>query len=742
MSIQPVSDKLFEYLISNTSGERFEQLAKIIFGGLFGEEFIPLGGMHDGGADGFYVPHVYASKKPDTFFQFSVTDAERAKTKVNQTISSITKSGRDLRQLIYSTSELLPKQDILITEIFDKYGVLLMVRDRERLKQVINSNVKANRGFLDFYMPDIDAVRNSAKSLSGAVNQFVNDPTVFAFLDHELKDRFSKDKLHQRILDSLIYWALRDTDPDAGTYLDRPGIENAITSVFPAAANILIPHLNGRLKELSRKNVGDHERVRHHAKENKFCLPFEMRKGLAERALEESKLQEAFIESIKLRLLSLSREGLSKDVCDLGVKLIFSSVHEYFVEQGLILSAFLNNKVDTIQISDQIVEDQVAKVVASSKNKAKISPPLIADCLRVLRFVFYEPSIIERQYLNYLSRTSLMFMTLQTAPRMIEYFNQMGGNFRLLVGTDLLVKSISEQHLQEDKQQVGTLLRACNGLGAKLILTEPVLNEVFTHLHAVDLEYRNHYLPNEAYLSPDEISECDRILIRAYYYNRFGGGQRVGWNKFISTLLDPDELRAKSQKGLDQLRGLLVQRFNMDYISSDELWSEVVDEHVNALADKLKKARGEKHEELSINDALMVHVTYAQRRKHKESSTYDGFGYRTWWLTKETRVLSYTAELVVQSGGVPYIMRPEFLLNFIALAPNAGNVRKAFREILPTTTGLQLGQHLKPETMHQLLAGTEEWASLPPERVSVIIGDRVNRLKFDRFKRYTGEIII
>ena len=85
-------------------------------------------------------------------------------------------------------------------------------------------------------------------------------------------------------------------------------------------------------------------------------------------------------------------------------------------------------------------------------------------------------------------------------------------------------------------------------------------------------------------------------------------------------------------------------------------------------------------------------------------------------------------------------MRPEFILNFIALAPKAASVRKSFRDLLPTTVGLQLGQHLKPDVMHQLLSGTEEWASLTPERVSVIIGDKVNRLKHDRLKRYLSNV--
>lgn len=330
-------------------------------------------------------------------------------------------------------------------------------------------------------------------------------------------------------------------------------------------------------------------------------------------------------------------------------------------------------------------------------------------------------------------------MTLQKAPRMIEYFNQMGGNFRLLVGSDMLVKAISEQQLPAERRQVELLLRACMEIGAKLVLTEPVLEEVFTHLHAVDLEYRNHYLPNEPYLSANDVAECNRILIRAYYYNKFEG-KRVAWDKFLNQFLDPAALRSKSEKGRAELRGFLVQRFGMDYLSKEEISLGVNQPEVNELAEKLVEARVAKNEELSYNDALMVYAVYRQRKSHGEQAIYDGFGYRTWWLTKETRVLNYTAPLVIREGGVPYIMRPEFILNFIALAPKAAHVRQSFRELLPTTVGLQLGQHLKPEVMHQLLSGTEEWASLSPERVAVIIGERVNRLKHDRLKQYVANV--
>jgi hypothetical protein len=329
---------------------------------------------------------------------------------------------------------------------------------------------------------------------------------------------------------------------------------------------------------------------------------------------------------------------------------------------------------------------------------------------------------------------------MQAAPRLLEYFNQMGGNFRLLVGTDMLIKAVSERYLQREHQQVSTLLVAGRQMGSELILTEPVLTEVFTHLHAADLEFRNHYAEQEPYLKPEDIAHCDRIMIRAYLHARRTSGGPKSWREFVNQLTDPDALRSRGEGARVGLRAFLVQRFGMTYVSTEELESSVPGPRVAALAERLEEARQTKHADLSYNDALMVFAVYAQRSKNNEAGIYDGFGFRTWWLTKETRVLGLTGGIVQAQGGVPYVMRPEFLLNFVALAPKAAEVRKAFANLLPTTTGLQLGQHLAPEVMHSLLRDAAECARLTPERVSFMMTERVNRLTHDRFKRYTQAV--
>lgn len=466
-----------------------------------------------------------------------------------------------------------------------------------------------------------------------------------------------------------------------------------------------------------------------------------MREQLVADALTEVQAQADFIKCMESRFADLAPQILANEA-SLCVHLIFDAVHLYFVDQGMVLAAFLERKLERLDVTDQVLEDELRKALSgrSGLKPGDLTPAGLAVCLRTLRGVFYEPTASERQYLRYLSRTSMLFYTLQASPKIIEFFNNMAGQYRLLVGSDLLIKALAESYLPDHQRQVTNLLRISAELGSKLILTEPVLNELLTHLHAVDLEFRNHYAAREPYLSSASVSQCNRILIRTYFYAKGKPGGPKSWNHLVNSLLDPDALRALSTKAYQDLMNFLMQRFRMKWESEDDLRAGVDMNGVDVLAQRLIEVRPEKHEELSRNDALLAYAVYAGRAKRQEAALHDGFGYRTWWLTKEVTVLKKTGELVMGHGGVPYIMRPEFLLNFIALAPKASSVRDQFRDLLPTTVGLQLGNHLGTEAMDRLLASVEDWASFPPERISTLMADKANRLMHDRFKQYLGKL--
>lgn len=741
MAIRIVPDDLFSYLIGRVSGVKFEIFAKQLFGLVFNETFIPMGGIHDGGADGALSSYIQEiSGKANTFVQFTITAEGSVKTKVNETIKALKNSGRTPLQLIYATSIPLPKADIIVQEALDTHGVMVQFRDYERIKGYINTDEKYNQMFYEFFTSEISALNRAAERNLTAVNEYATDPTVYVYLNYELKNKRVKNHLNEQVLDALIYWSLRNTDPDKNLLESRTTIQNSISELFPQAKNVLLPNLNSRLTALTTKVAGGVERLRYYKATDSFSLPYEMRTILATEATSALARQATFRHSITSRITGEIGEIEKIAHTSACNTLVFQTVHRYFVDQGLLLAAFLEGKLETIHISDQVVEDIMVKVLSEIDHGKSLTPEMFGACLNALRGIFYHPSADEREYMAYLSKTSCLLVTMQSAPRLLEYFNKMGGNFRLLIGTDLIVKAISERYVEEANQQVTSILKVCKTLGSELILTEPVLDEVFTHLHATDLEFRNHYAEQEKYLRNDITIDSDRIMIRAYFHSRKAKNGPKTWAKFIEQIVTHSALRSRSESAREDLKGFLLQKFSMTFLTKEELQTSVVDEKVKELAAKLDEARSDRHENLSYNDALMVYATYAQRKHHKESGIYDGFGYRTWWLTKETHVLSFSKALVESQGGVPYIMRPEFILNFVSLAANAENARTLFSNLLPTTAGLQLGKHLSSEAMHQLMGDAQEWGDRPPERITMMISDRANKLKHDQYKRYSDNI--
>ena len=301
-----------------------------------------------------------------------------------------------------------------------------------------------------------------------------------------------------------------------------------------------------------------------------------------------------------------------------------------------------------------------------------------------------------------------------------------------------MIKAISETFLPEEHRHVTNLLKVARACGASLVLAEPVVDEVFTHMHATHLEFRNYYATQEPYITAALASQCDRILIRTYFYAKLLMRRVTGWRSFIEMFLEYEDLATKTDRGRSQLQGYLCKRFGLEVLDREHLAERVNSHQLNDLGAAQEK--NYKKAILAANDALMTLGVYAQRRINNEEQKYDGFGLRTWWLTKETAILQHTAIVVRENGGTPFIMRPEFLLNFLSLSPKVAEIDPVVRDLLPSHVGLQIGQHLNPDHMHKLLAHVDEWKGLPGERLEIRISDAIDKLKYDRLKWYESNL--
>ncbi|MDZ4818277.1 MAG: hypothetical protein SGJ20_04815 [Planctomycetota bacterium] len=725
----PLSDVLLGYLLDAVDGHRFERTIQDLLRLRDGSTFVPLGGVHDGGADGLVRETSEDSGKAGHFVQISIQAG--VGTKIRNTVKRLGKVGREVHSLTYWSGIRVAELDLLEEELSKELGLTVRIRDRLAVFQLANSSKEARTLIQQNFRAEIFELTSQTKALAEQHIDFAKDPSVFVFLQFETGDRFSKGGLVVPIVDALIYWALRDTDPDAEKLLSRIELKGRIENLLPGAAANLVPHVDERLKILAAKSGDGFQRIRAYAGSDSYCLPYAMRLELASAGAAEHALQLQLRDSLKSR---------AKDAGAADPELVAGAcehvIYKHFSQQGLLLAAFLEKRLEGISISDQVVEAELQ--AAAGKGKIP-DAKTYASALVVLRQVFYTPNKAEDDFLHRLARTSMLLFSLRHSPRLIEYFNQLAGNFNLLVGTDILVKALSESFLPTVNRHVTNVLSAARMCGAKLYLTESVLREMYTHLYATYREFMNHYAPREPYITPALASQSDRIFIRTYFYAKLLLKEIKGWNVFINQFVDPEELEKQSEKGENQLQALLCKKFSMEYIPKEEIVKGVDEEKVRKLTTDLLNRNAFKREELARNDAEMVHAVYARRKLGKEIAKYDGFGLRTWWLTKEFRVLAYTGEVVRDNGGIPYIMRPEFLLNFLTLAPKATE-DPAAQQLLPSHVGLQIGQHLPSAHMQRILQEVDNWKSLSPERVEIKISDAVDRLKFDRVKRYENNL--
>lgn len=725
MRLQPLSEKLINYLLGGIDGFAMEDLFVALLSHRHGEQFIPLGGRKDGGADG-KLQGVY-SQSEGHFVQISRETG--VETKIEKTITRLREVGRKPTALTYWTHLSVPKRDVYEEQLSSSTGVVVRIKDRSSVISLINDSEETVELVRRTFAAQISELVQQKSLSQNVISAFANDPTVYAYLKFEVTERHDRTALLNPVVDALIYWGLRETDPDMGVLSRRQSLKEKIAAVLPGARNLVIPLVDARLQALTEKNHDGSQRVRYYTASDSFCLPYEMRLTLATESAADIQLTESVLDSLRSRAESAGAGADSDTVAKVTLNVIYTHFHE----QGLVLAAFLEKRLESITTQEQILELELNK----SLDVETVSSRTYTSALAALRGFFYSPNEDETKFQKRLSKTSLLLVSLKHSPQVLEYFNRMTGKFRLFVGSDIIVKSLSEYYLPEDSRTVTNLLLAAREAGAHLILAEPVFGEVFTHLHATTLEFRNYYAAREEFLSTAVCSQSHRILIRAYFYAKALKLVR-GWRSYINTFVDCDPLINREKRARDQLRAFLTKAYGFEYVSLEDMEKGVNSKEQLALTELLENRDPAKNRVLASNDALMALSVYAIRRRENEEYKYDGFGLATWWLTKETRILPYTVDLV-RAHGTPYIMRPEFLLNFLSLAPNASLSERA-RDLLPTHVGLQLGRNLSDYQMHTLLSAVEEWRDLPKERVEVRMSEFADRLKYDRLKKHGSNL--
>lgn len=131
-----VDPRVIEIALSRVGGTDFENFTQGFFASTLGTDYVPMGGVHDGGTDGALGDRIFEATGTQKFMQASITAAP--KPKIKYTVSRLRRFGRDPISLIYATSQKLTLIDKIQEELSDELNCRIVVRDGRYFQHQIN----------------------------------------------------------------------------------------------------------------------------------------------------------------------------------------------------------------------------------------------------------------------------------------------------------------------------------------------------------------------------------------------------------------------------------------------------------------------------------------------------------------------------------------------------------------------------------------------------------------------------
>ncbi len=471
MHTQIIDLNLAHIALERVSGEDFENFVNAFYPTLAGINFIPLGGFADGGADAFLDQGIFSSEVPNHFYQTSTQEDYRQK--IRNTIKRLKETDRKPGVLTYISSRIINELDRIENDLSKELGLIIKIRDRNFISSHINDNrstISAFESYLRPYLMFLSAL-DKIQFIPESAN--VRDASVYVFLRQEIDRRKGRLNLLNSLADGLILWALEGTDPEKGIFLTENEIISKIEQTVPSTKVILKGLIPIRLQVLSKRSKSKGRNIRWHRKDNNYCIAFDIRKNIEyDNAMDES-LRINVINTFKSRLSKFSDGILGTPQINLASAISLEVIQRSFEYEGLEFCHFLEYK--HIDHDFTTILEHIDESILSHR----VSPYdfiLIKDAIIYnLRGAFYNSTPDERLLFSRYSSTYSLLFCINMEPNIIEYFENMAADFNLYVGSDILVRTLSERYLRPQDQMTRNTLNVIRSAGGRLILTGPVL---------------------------------------------------------------------------------------------------------------------------------------------------------------------------------------------------------------------------------------------------------------------------
>lgn len=713
--MEGVDPKELEFALEKIEdGFIFERFGSSFLSSVLGYEFIPQGGLKDKGIDG--LEHCFNPKgREKSIYQLSID--KNPLSKLMSTLNKLAKNGIEYDQLVFVTNQLFKDKDTFIDEAYSKYKKPIRIFDISWFSSNINTSpatIAAYKVFIDSYLHEF---QKPGKSY--IVGDMIEDPRLFVFLRRQRDANDKNSGLDEILSDALIMLALEGTDSDKGIFKTEPEILESIKKYIKFDPKLLHRQVLERLKYLS----GKPKKIQYHTKSGAYCLPYETRLLIKKRDVEDASLHEKFLISVESKLKSYLKDAdiIVKDCAGL----IEGLINKIFYDQGMEFADFILKGENQDAIEKKLPDLISATVEASSvvkQNKESVKTSL----LMTIREIVYNGSEVEIDFLRRLSNTYMMLFLVQCDPKLCMYFSSLASRLNIYVCTSIIIPALSEYYLEPINKRHWNLLKGAHESGVRLIINETILHELINHFKKIINRYECDYKGNEIFYESEKgMLLIDEIMIRAFFYAKLRK-KTSSFRDFLDNFIDSSKINTADVE--NDVLIFLKEEFGIEYRTDKSMGISIDRNEQEELFEKLKIV---KHSEAkALNDSRIILAIYDLRDRRNEKEDKGIFGYKTWWLSKDVITHKTLCELF-QKNIVSCYIRPDFLFNYISLAPKRPEVEEAFKSIFPSLIGVNVSFYVPKDLTEYVHQQIKEHKAKNPARLQSLIVTLTEHLATD-----------
>lgn len=724
-----MSEQLISLSINNISRTDFEIWAQQVLQTTEGYRFEPTGGVHDGGQDGFARA---IEGSPTHFMQISKQEDTRAK--VRKTIEDIRKT-RDIERLTYITSQVEAQRDIAEATWSKEFGVRIVIHDQRWLLIQASLYPQLESSLYGYVRQLVDSL-TKATNVKRELN-FSDRLSILTYLEAEARSLPSSESFQSLCLDTVIYDILIGTDAQEGKFLTLTEIEHTLKK---HSANVVAKapvSIEERLDYLCSKS--NFPRIRKHPG-GRFALPYEVRNQFDASNVALKNCEDIFVGCVAKRV-GEERNGKEPSLHEYIIPAVRFAITETFSRQAINFVRSFSEinaepNIEVFSIFEQYFESETVPV------------DLVEECkesaANVFRRICYSSTSDERDYLQLLLKYFSVKFVMDGDIAVTQYFSEMAHRLKIYLGTDIIVRCLSEVFISPGSRGMTNALKTLQSSGVKLHITRQVLDEVFSHIHATYLTFKNDYEQWYRWGGLEQGRNSDRILIRAFFYAYYEpeGHTRKprDWTDFLNQFGSAAWF-SEPKRNIDDFGSFLVDKFSFVFVELGELAEKIDGKLAETMAQEIlvlrEKETTEGRRKLALNDAQMALYINAVRAENNERVTSSLYGYDTWWMTEETRVL----KLLKQHGQHDdVVMLPQFLINHYMLDPaRLASKGKESSDLTPSLFGLRITDRVAPRELKKFLKAVGHIGELDEAAARARIRSAANQLKKGRISRpYNG----